>query len=250
MGKLSECKLCKKEKELRVSHIVPRAIFRSIYRDNSGKGVEVTGDENTPNQPTQRQNTERLLCHSCEQLFSKSYENSGLKYLRGQLGSKDRNGLYGVDLGNIELMIISIFWRASVSSIPAYSGVSFDEVLNERIREDLLKNYKRKNTNVSVKIHSLKDSLGVFSQDNLEKIHLSISRKSYRSGFCYSLVILGYLIEFFVPGLNYEERKKGNVLSRNRNNIYLSCVDIWDVPDLGSMLKIAHCKGRLGLDKT
>ena len=68
MGKLLECALCKKESELKLSHIIPKFVFRYLKKDSFTGKIRKVSD---PNKPLQDGDKMSLLCNDCEQLFSR-----------------------------------------------------------------------------------------------------------------------------------------------------------------------------------
>ncbi|MBJ8031069.1 hypothetical protein [Bacillus cereus group sp. N21] len=67
MAVTGECALCKKESELKLSHIIPKFVFRNFKKD-SFTGRFRTASE--PNRPLQDGKKEYLLCGECEGLFN------------------------------------------------------------------------------------------------------------------------------------------------------------------------------------
>ena len=61
------CKFCNKDKELRESHIIPKFVFRWLKKT----GGEYFRKAENPNKRPQDGYKPRLLCHQCEQTFSK-----------------------------------------------------------------------------------------------------------------------------------------------------------------------------------
>lgn len=66
------CKLCRNERELRSSHLMPKSAYRQV-RDpeelGGGSPLRFHPDENEAFR-TDRQVVARMLCGDCEQLFS------------------------------------------------------------------------------------------------------------------------------------------------------------------------------------
>ncbi|MDM5191144.1 hypothetical protein QUF93_00175 [Bacillus hominis] len=69
MAVSGECALCKKESELKLSHIIPKFVFRSLKRDSFTGRLRLTSE---PNQAIQDGEKMHLLCGECEQIFSDS----------------------------------------------------------------------------------------------------------------------------------------------------------------------------------
>jgi len=70
------CKLCKKEAELRYSHILPEFLYSGVY-DELHRTLEITPDDERTIQKGIR---EYLLCQKCETKLSR-YETYAAKLL-------------------------------------------------------------------------------------------------------------------------------------------------------------------------
>src|ERR1019366_9059715 len=72
------CALCRNERELRNSHFLPQALYRYV-RANTGavRSPIIIGSDSARN--TDRQFTKYLLCHECEQRFSRNGEHWTMK---------------------------------------------------------------------------------------------------------------------------------------------------------------------------
>lgn len=73
---VSTCKLCKKNRELQDSHVIPKLIYRYMrkYQDSTNKlnGLLTLDSQTRKVDVTQRQWKEKLFCKSCEELLSKN----------------------------------------------------------------------------------------------------------------------------------------------------------------------------------
>ncbi|HDR6289270.1 TPA: hypothetical protein QCU33_005402 [Bacillus cereus] len=69
MAVTGECALCKRESELKLSHIIPKFIFRALKRDSFTGKLRLSSE---PNRSIQDGEKMHLLCGECEQIFSDS----------------------------------------------------------------------------------------------------------------------------------------------------------------------------------
>jgi len=133
------CKLCKKDAQLRKSHIIPEFIYSTLY-DEKHRFHEIHVDANTKNKFTQKGVRELLLCDNCEQYFSKFERYASLVLNSGfELKVKKNEGLLhfeGVEYAQFKLFALSILWRASVSSLDFFAEVSLDS--HEEIIRNML----------------------------------------------------------------------------------------------------------------
>jgi len=133
------CKLCKSEKPLKKSHIIPEFIYSSLY-DEKHRFYEISLEENKRNNFLQKGIREPLLCGDCEQLFSK-YERYTSLLLKGGFPLKVRNeGRFvyfkGIEYTKFKLFSLSILWRASASSLEVFSEVKLgphEEILRRML---------------------------------------------------------------------------------------------------------------------
>lgn len=129
-----ECRLCKRDGNLKKSHIIPEFLYSALY-DNKHRFYELRPKKKI--KYLQKGIRECLLCGSCEQHLSK-YEQYASQMLKGEGslrywldGSAVRIG--GVDYKLFKLFALSILWRASISKLSIFSGVSLG-VHEEKLR--------------------------------------------------------------------------------------------------------------------
>lgn len=120
------CKLCKKDKPLKNSHIIPEFIYGHLY-DEKHKFHVLTTMKSTKNAKLQKGIREILLCGDCEAKLS-VYERYASLIFSGAIYTKtNRNGklvkLEGLDYEKFKLFALSVLWRAGVSSLPFFSQV-------------------------------------------------------------------------------------------------------------------------------
>lgn len=129
------CRLCEKTSDLLKSHIIPEFPFQPLY-DEKHRYTIVSRD-GARNRYAQRGLTERLLCSVCEQQLS-IYEGYAARLLTGSDGIRFiRQGnslrIEGWDYQRFKLFLMSVLWRASVSSLQFFKLVSLGP------REELLR---------------------------------------------------------------------------------------------------------------
>jgi hypothetical protein len=125
------CKLCDQEKPLCKSHIIPKAFFKDAM-DDDNRGL-IMFSNNRVEHGKMGGEYELLMCRSCESLVGK-YDNYGVRFFRGELWKRydklnettipnDIHILGGVDIKKLRLFIISVLWRAGISSRQFYENV-------------------------------------------------------------------------------------------------------------------------------
>ena len=136
------CRLCKNERELKNSHIIPEFVYKPLYDDKHRfeilSNLEIKGPAKS-----QKGIREYLLCKECENALSK-YERYVSLLLSGQIHIvHQRIGrlvhLEGVDYKQLRLFGLSVLWRASVSSLQMFEQISLgphEEKLRRMILEE------------------------------------------------------------------------------------------------------------------
>jgi hypothetical protein len=123
------------------SHILPEFLYRPLYDEKHRYSVVRVGEKTT--QLAQRGLTEKLLCSTCEQRFSR-HEKYAAEVMTGRLGHRYKNSgrrivIDGLDYEKFKLFQMSILWRASVSSLDFFRLVRLgphQETLREMLSSD------------------------------------------------------------------------------------------------------------------
>jgi len=157
---MANCKLCGQDKELlKRSHIIPDFMYRNLglfnnnhqlYRINVQEYLESSEKVSLlPNGEYEG----GLLCSNCDNVIIGQYENYAKRVLFGGTGKEPccigknfRNPIDGqeisvfehVDFLKFKLFLLSILWRASISSRPIFSDVSIASNHETIIRNMLL----------------------------------------------------------------------------------------------------------------
>lgn len=106
MGNVARCALCENVDELKLSHIIPKFVFRYLKKDSfTGRMRNVSN----PNQAVQDGDKMYLLCGKCEELFSQRETPFSNKIFQ----PFKANGFNGLSYdGNwLQYFIVSVNWR-------------------------------------------------------------------------------------------------------------------------------------------
>lgn len=144
------CKLCRNERELRKSHILPEFMYQNIYDDNPKRfyhlDVDLDNEDNSQSKIHQKGIRENLLCDDCEGKFSK-YEDYAAETIYGKRKqnkayitsqSKTADGLYslyqyeGFSYKEFKVFLMSILWRLVISE--TYKTPDINPTIIERLR--------------------------------------------------------------------------------------------------------------------
>lgn len=124
------CCLCKLDRELKNSHILPEFFYKPMY-DNKHRFFALSPDPNERNRILRKGLREKLPCCDCEQKLS-MYE----KYVRDLLYggvkfevSQDRRTSYltNVDYKKVRIFYISVLWRMSIASLEFFKNVNLGQ---------------------------------------------------------------------------------------------------------------------------
>lgn len=133
-----ECRLCLEDRTLRRSHIVPEFLHKPLYDEkHRARRLDLGAEEPAYLQKGLR---ELLLCADCEQLLNDEYEKPFLaewregRLLPQRLLPSDIHYVTGVDYATIKLFLLSVLFRAGVSSLGAFSGVTLGPKHEARLR--------------------------------------------------------------------------------------------------------------------
>lgn len=160
---IGTCKLCVNNRDLRDSHLMPRA----LYRMARGSGAKGNQDPHVLSakgrKPSSHQIQDYVLCRECEERFNKNGENYVMRVVTKRTGQfplldmltdiptplQGRNWTAyvaaqspDIDRAKIAYFALSVFWRASVHTWEQESGektrINLGKKYNEEIRRYLL----------------------------------------------------------------------------------------------------------------
>ena len=140
------CKFCKKEKKLRNSHIIPEFFYKHLYDEKHKMIVIDTKKKKFSDKwKIQKGIREHLLCDDCENYFNREFENKFNIHWYDQnncISSISINSevVISVDSELLQKLLLSILWRASVSSHRNFKYVNLGQKHEESIRQILLGN--------------------------------------------------------------------------------------------------------------
>jgi hypothetical protein len=121
------CALCRQQRELRNSHIIPEFMYGSLY-DEIHRFHVLSVEPTKPNRFLQKGLRQPLLCGPCEQRVG-TFERYVSLLMGGGLELEYETNrrqvlVRGVDYKAVRMFQLSILWRAGVSSLPFFSHVA------------------------------------------------------------------------------------------------------------------------------
>lgn len=164
--KIGECQLCKLQKELlSKSHIIPEFNYNILYDDkNFIKKIFLTAIEGIKyvGNVAKGEYERSILCVECDSIRIKASEDyvSRLIYAKNPLEvdqqpnctnyvnqeGQEFSICTNVDYDRVKRYILSILWRASISSRPFFDGIEMEDPMMEEMRQVIL---NASNTNFS-----------------------------------------------------------------------------------------------------
>jgi hypothetical protein len=135
------CKLCLKEAPLAMSHIIPEFVFTGMY-DRKHRYLQVSDVDAGKIELGQKGFREKLLCFECEALLNNRCERHSQRLFKDTLPPSEspisrRIRIPNLDPRVLQLFLLSVLWRAGVSSLPVFEHVTLGRH-EERLRVILL----------------------------------------------------------------------------------------------------------------
>jgi len=133
------CKLCSQNKKLCKSHIIPEWCYANCYDENHSF-IQFNGNKDAYNSTKFKGIYDKLLCKSCEVIIQQ-YEDYGKCLIDQTKVQITDNGFVkkNYNYKKFKLFILSILWRASISSRPEYKQVHLGKY-EKQIKDLLLSN--------------------------------------------------------------------------------------------------------------
>jgi hypothetical protein len=202
------CRLCLQHRPLRISHIIPNAYFKAMKRQANGKLVAFSDHPDIATEMSQDSWSEELLCGDCEGRVGK-WETPMIDKLRkvGKMfgTNPDQEIVVPIDYNVLRCFLLSIVWRASVSSLIQYRPAKLDWELQEDLRISLLKAQAPDSSVLPNVIRKMVDPRGVYSVDAFETFALS-PRPFSRHLEGIRFLLGGYMIDFITSKVTNKVR--------------------------------------------
>lgn len=149
------CRLCLQVGALSSSHILPEFMYRPMYSKDHKIFAYQEGPNSLRSQLIQKGFRERLLCAKCESYLNREFEQpnvepwealasldesrAGLKWKDIHFSPTERCTIIkGINYSSFKLLLLSILWRSSVSSLPEFEEVQLGK--HEKIIRQALLN--------------------------------------------------------------------------------------------------------------
>lgn len=239
---LSECKLCLKNVNdtgrLCESHIIPRFIL--LKSKEKGRALCLDKEKDHP-YITQKDWKEKMLCGGCEhklKIFYEDFIHNTLFFTRKMplLDDGKRKLLLSADNDRLALALLSIYWRAVVSTISEFRAAFAPEYVVSDLRDWIYNNQIPANWDdlVTVKIFQLKDSLDVTMNILVRPF---LRNKTINNRFEFVFIFGGYLVSFKIPTDKNDGASKRSALKSKSKIVRIPKVDYKTVPEINEILE-------------
>ncbi|HBP1659202.1 UNVERIFIED_CONTAM: hypothetical protein P3C90_10875 [Pseudomonas aeruginosa] len=200
------CNLCLKETELSLSHIIPRSFLKRLKK-SSPQLIKI---QDAPGVRPVKENAdwkERLLCGGCEVFINENYERGQILFLRGRGNvskSHDKITFRNFDFERFYLFLLSILWRASISSHEAFEVVKLTQELQNVFRQALLNREDKISGSVRVsdvlKIGIVRITNHPYmTEEETKSIISHFNLRHTEEGHIYYFMVEGFLISYCLP---------------------------------------------------
>ncbi len=228
------CKLCGERKVLRNSHVIPKSFFARM-KDGDPQLYAVNIGPEPIARKSNGDQIEYLLCDDCEQFIQKSYENYGTQIFINKKNICESDShvyITNFQYTKYYLFIISILWRASVSSLSAFKALtpllSADKIFNPCLRNQSLDISAQHNIRlddfIKITVFRIIDPSGEIPQDVIDKIMIMINfemGETVDDGIHYYFMLDGYLVLTSVYAPNSSTLKNLHLRCFVRNRMHL-----------------------------
>lgn len=156
------CHLCKKEKKLIKSHIIPEGFYKKLY--NEKRQTFYASEKNNQFNVLQKGNRELLLCKECDgKIIGDNYDKYGIEVIRDDLHvekyiDQDKEIWTNIDYDKFKIFILSVLWRASISE-KFHRNTNLREKTKETIRLAILSGNAPGELELPVRMMSLVNSI-------------------------------------------------------------------------------------------
>lgn len=208
------CNLCKREKDLiKKSHIIPDCMYQELYDDNHKINqfapTELLAGKGYIKRPSTGEYEGGILCAECENQVLSHFESYGCEFFysmeipierapkcqnyitkEGQKFSECTN----VNYTKLKLFLLSIIWRASISSRDFFSEVDLGEH-EEKIRQMILSGEAREKSDYPIMMAHFIKSKTIPSDITIQPIMIK------KEGLLqFMIVINGMIFIFHIEG--------------------------------------------------
>ena len=226
---MKTCKLCLKEKELiKKSHILSDFLHSDLYDENHKlRQMDVIALSNgidRESRPSSGSYEGCILCNVCDNELIGKYETYISNLLKGNLRENEKisckkvtnsQGINFIEIRNLDftktkLFLLSLLWRAGISSRNEYREVELGPY-QEIFRKEIFDNSPSDDKNTQINIYKFENGSNYASFIGQPRRH------KFGHSTAYSIVITGYLIIYHLGDNKISEKTFNNRLKENNS---------------------------------
>ena len=236
------CRLCLKDRKLADSHIIPEFTYQPMYNKKPRRFLEMRDIDVGKVGYQQKGYREKLLCFGhdgCETRLSRFEKDAQRLFVDSLPPPESPNSkclvFKSLEYGRFKLFILSVLWRASISSHQLFERVSLGEVHEENIRQLLLASDPGVPSTYPYVIVPLMNNGQHFK--DLAVTPLCSRVEGHR---CYYFVFGGFLFMIFVSGHGGLPSMFGKTCLTNDSHLSLYPMDWRNMPflcEIGNRVK-------------
>ncbi|GAA0402490.1 hypothetical protein GCM10009133_09030 [Cocleimonas flava] len=248
MGQQGICKLCGNVEHLRKSHAIPSSFIKETL-NSSGWAYTFRMENKGSPEKTGNDIKDYLLCESCEQFLSKTYEHPFITLLKNDsvdrgkaslkktlhghtfhFGSKKLSSIHAINF------IISIFWRCSLLDIDLFKNFTLPDSCLEWMKEIVIENKKPESRLIGIEINTLTDSTERYSSEALNQIIVAPFMFEDHPRPIIGIIFGGYLFKIIIPNNRINDRH--SLLQQNTKTYLAKNQELLEIPNINDTLII------------
>lgn len=240
MKNIKTCKLCKKDKELCASHIIPKGLLKISKGNNS----QLIALHNTKISPAVYDNvnwTEDLLCSECESHINLKFETTQIAILkRKKINHATRLTITEFNSEKFYLFWLSILWRASTSSLPIFDTVELPSELEEIIRSSLFEGSLGRHADALPELLQIGVSRWFWAENDTRGVITSFKKFTHNNSVCFVFLVSGLAIIYQISGKPCEPLPEGFSVVRKTFSFRMNKLFIGQSPILDEIIAAAQ----------
>lgn len=196
------CAGCNNKKMLQNSHIIPEFFYRYVYTKDH-KFILISSDNEDKLKISQKGFREKLLCKDCENYLAK-FEKITAEFFNEivyQKYNKLKAEKIEADILKIEKYnylaikkcLLSILWRASISTLKEFSDYDLGKENNEKIKQLIFSN-----EDISWKCFPILITKVIFGNKFCSDVLFPHKKGQYKNILLYSMTLAGFNIDYFI----------------------------------------------------
>jgi hypothetical protein len=231
-NKIDICAYCEKSRPLCMSHAIPDAFFRDMFKQGDGQAMRNTTGRASGR--SQESGKCRLMCADCEAAFNVRFDKNGTRFINEFRREINEKRVRSAQIHNWELIefAISIFWRAALSSSDKYRGFVLTDSKTALLKSVLKNRNSSALKRIAIRFRNIIDDEG-FLEPNMMLADAGTMWKIEPEENCVWLALLinGFYIELEMPGPKVHAASQG-YLAPHQRTLEIVDVGLWTDPML------------------